>query len=297
MIDSWSLRILVEVGRSGSFSAAAERLSMTQPAVSRQVAALERRVGVRLFQRLPRGVRPTAAGEAALEQGTAILGGITLLETRLRSFAAADTGPVRVSAFPSAATAFVPECFRRFAQLHPGVEPSLAARGADEPARPVLEGRVDIALLTSWDPSPTAGLEVVPLADDELLVALPEGHPLAAGERVRLRELADEPWIEGTHPDCLGPLPQLTAALGRSPRISYVCDDWNGKQGLVAAGIGIMLYPSFAGRETLRPDIRLVRPVPRLPDRKICAVALPAPGRAPAVTALLQVMRTVAGPG
>jgi DNA-binding transcriptional LysR family regulator len=254
---------------------------MTQPAVSRQVAALERRVGVGLFHRLPRGVRPTAAGEAALEQAAVILGGMTLLEKRLRSFATADTGPVRVSAFPSAATAFVPECFRRFAQLYPGVELSLAARRTDEPAKPVLEGHVDVALLTSWDPSPMAGVEAVPLVDDELLVALAQDHPLAARERVRLRDLADEPWIEGTHPDCLGPIPQLTAALGRSPRISCVCDDWNGKQGLVAAGIGIMLYPTFAGQDTLRPDIRLLRPIPRLPARTIAAAALPAPARAP----------------
>jgi DNA-binding transcriptional LysR family regulator len=95
----------------------------------------------------------------------------------------------------------------------------------------------------------------------------------------------------------LGPIPQLTAALGRSPRISCVCDDWNGKQGLVAVGIGIMLYPTFAGQDTLRPDIRLLRPIPRLPARTIAAAALPAPARAPAVTAFIQVMRTVAGRG
>ena len=57
-----------------------------------------------------------------------------------------------------------------------------------------------------------------------------------------------------------------------------------------------MLYPTLAGQVTLRPDIRLLRPTPRLPDRKVYAAVLPAPGRAPAVTALIEVMHTLATP-
>lgn len=287
MLDVWSLKVLTEVGRLGSFSAAADELSMTQPAVSRQIAALERRTGVRLFHRLPRGVRPTDAGLAALAQAERVLDGMALLETTLRAHATATAGRVRVQAFPSAATAFVPECFRAFAALHPAVELSLTVRGGDASA--VLDGTADLALVTSWDPEPAAGLERVPLLDDELLVALAASHPLASGARVRLRELAGEPWIDGTHPDCLGPIPQLAAALGGPPRVSHLCDDWNGRQGLVAAGVGVMLYPAIAA--AVRSDIRLLRPSPALPARRVHAAVLPEPGRSPAVSALLEVMR------
>ncbi|WP_157244453.1 LysR family transcriptional regulator [Nonomuraea typhae] len=287
MLDVWSLKVLSEVGRLGSFSAAAEALSMTQPAVSRQIAALERRSGVRLFHRLPRGVRATDAGLAALEQAARVLDGMTLLETRLAAHAAGETGRVRVHAFPSAATDFVPGCFRILATRHPGVELSLTVAG--QGAHAVREGTADLALTTSWDPEPPAGLEAVPLLDDDLLVALPGAHPLASAETVALRELAEEPWIDGTHPDCLGPLSELGAAMGAPPRVRHLCDDWNGRQGLVAAGVGVMLYPSVAGA-AVRGDIRLLRPSPALPARRVYAVVLPRPARSPAVEALLEVM-------
>jgi DNA-binding transcriptional LysR family regulator len=291
MIDSWSLQVLLAVGQGGSFSAAAAQLQMSQPAVSRQVAALERRLGVSLFQRLPRGVRPTAAGEAAIEHAAAVLNGMAVLEMRMQSIARAEAGQVRVSTFSSAATLFIPECFRTFSELHPDVELSMVGRGPDDPTRGVLEGRIDLALLTSWDPDPMPGVEAIPLVDDEQLVALAQDHPRATKSKVRLRDLAGEPWIEGSHPDCLGPIPELATALGRPPQINSVCDDWNGKQGLVAAGIGVMLYPMVAGRSALRPDIRLLRPSPQLPSRKVYVAALPEPSRAPVVTAFIEVMR------
>ncbi|MDP4506278.1 LysR family transcriptional regulator [Nonomuraea turcica] len=297
MLDMWSLKVLVEVGRLGSFSAAAEELSMTQPAVSRQIATLERHTGVRLFERLPRGVRPTDAGRAALEQADEVLRGLRLFETRMRAFATAEAGRVRVSAFPSAATSYLPDRFRSFAARHPDVELSLTVRsGEHDPCAAVLDGETDIALLTSWDmsgPSGTAGMPGValtPLHEDELLVALAVSHPLAKRSRVRLRDLAADPWIDGTHPDCLGPIAQLAAALGRAPRISHVCDDWNGRQGLVAAGVGVMLYPSIAGYATARPDIRLLRPSPPLPSRTILAATLPPTDRPPAVSAFLSTL-------
>ncbi|TMR96037.1 LysR family transcriptional regulator [Nonomuraea basaltis] len=291
MLDIWSLKVLVEVGRLGSFSAAAEELSMTQPAVSRQIATLERHTGVRLFERLPRGVRPTDAGRAALEQAGEVLRGMRLFETRMRAFATAEAGRVRVSAFPSAATSYLPERFRSFAARHPGVDLSLTVRsGEHDPCAAVLDGDADIALLTSWDLTGAAGavgVVLTPLREDELLVALAATHPLAKGTRVRLRDLAADRWIDGTHPDCLGPISQLAAALGGAPRISHVCDDWNGRQGLVAAGVGVMLYPSIAGHSTARPDIRLLRPSPSLPSRTILAATLPPTDRPPAVSAFL----------
>lgn len=295
MLDSWSLRVLLAVAKGGSFSAAAGELQMTQPAVSRQIAALERRLGVSLFQRLPRGVRPTAAGNVAIEQAHLVVHGMVLLERRMRSMARAESGEVRVSAFASVATQLVPEAIRTFARTNPDVDLSVVSRhGGGDPSRDVLEGRIDVALVTNWDPDPVPGCETITLAEDEQLVALAKDHPLADRPRVRLRDLADESWIEGSHPDCLGPIPELATALGAPPRITSICDDWSGKQGLVAAGIGVMLYPALAGRSALRPDIRLVHPSPRLPRRILRAVVLPEPSRAPVVTSFIPVLRDVA---
>lgn len=229
--------MLVEVADRGSFSATAEALTMTQPAVSRQIAGLEKRLGIHLFQRLPRGVRPTPAGEVAIELARDTLARLRAMEDHLAAFATLDAGQLRLSAFPSANTSLVPEAIRRFSDAHPGVTLSLNQTDQGDPLMPVRDGRVDLALVTSWQPvNDQAAVELIPLLDEELLLALPSHHPLARHTSIHLRDLRNETWIEGAHPDCLGPIPRLADMLGNPPRIGFTCDDWNGKQALVATG-------------------------------------------------------------
>ncbi len=288
MLDTWTLRVLVEVGERGSFSAAAQALSMTQPAVSRQIAGLERRLGVRLFQRAPRGVRATAAGEAALELANGVLARLQAMEARLSAFTSADAGDLRLCALPSANVSLVPEAIRRFGEAHPAVTVTLLQVDPADSVAAVRDGRVDLALITAWDlPSDERvdGVELIRLIDDELWLALPDQHPLAGRHRVRLHDLREEAWIEGAHPDCLGSLTQLTDALGGPPRIAFTCDDWGGKQALVAAGAGITLIPGLA-LAGMRPDLALRLPSPRLPTRRLFVALAPVPHRAPTATAM-----------
>jgi DNA-binding transcriptional LysR family regulator len=312
MLDAWTLRVLVEVADRGSFSAAAESLSMTQPAVSRQVAGLERRLGVPLFRRAPRGARPTGPGELAVELARDVLARMAALEARMAAFTGLAAGELRMAAFASANTALVPEAIRRFGRAHPDVALSLVQADADGPVAAVRAGRVDLALLTSWqlfadpegartDPAPVpldaadlAGLDLVPLLDEELSVALPADHPLAGRARVPLAGLREDTWIEGGHPDCLGPLPRLAAALGAPPRIGFFCADWNGKQALVAAGAGVTLVPTLA-RAAVRGGVVLRPTAPALPTRRLYALSAAPPLRLPAVTAMLELLAALAG--
>jgi DNA-binding transcriptional LysR family regulator len=311
MLDTWSLQVLVAVGEHGSFSSAASALSLTQPAVSRQITGLERRLGVRLFSRVPRGVRPTPAGAVAVELARDTLTRLRALEARLVSFAGLESGELRLAAFPSANTFFVPAAIRRFGELHPGV--TLSLRQTDQAAllTAVRDGRIDLALVTEWHlyrnpqeakeapvhaelPRATVeGIDLVPLLDEELQVALPAGHRLARQRRVRLAELGAETWIEGGHPDCLGPITPLAEALGAAPRIGFWCDDWNGKQALVAAGAGVMLVPTLA-RLALRRDVVLRPTTPSLPTRRLYAATTPPAFRGPAVTAMLEILADLA---
>ncbi|GAA1689799.1 LysR family transcriptional regulator [Fodinicola feengrottensis] len=294
MLDPWTLRVLVEVARRGSFSAAARALSMTQPAVSRQIAGLEKRVGVSLFQRVPRGVRSTAAGAAAVDLADEILARLKAMEVHLTAYATLDTGQLRLTAFPSVNSSFVPAAIRRFRAAYPGVSVSLTHPDPAGPLAAVRAGRTDIALLTAWDlAAPVDGIELHRLLDDELLVALPVGHRLAGRKRVRLRDLRDETWIEGGHPDCLGPAPQLADGLGSAPQIGFVCDDWNSKQALVAAGVGIALVAASA-MMAIRTDVAVRRTHPELPTRTLYAAAVAQPFQTPPVAAMLKMfaMRT-----
>jgi len=294
MLDVWTLRVLAEVAEHGSFSAAAEALSMTQPAVSRQIAGLERRLGVRLFRRQPRGVRATAAGQVAAELARDVLARVQAMETHLAAFVTLEAGQVRLSAFPSANTFLVPEAIRRFSDAHPGVTLSLDQTDQGDPLRAVREGHVDLALITAWqlagDPN---GIELTPLFDEELLAALPSDHPLARHPQVRLSDLRDETWIEGAHPDCLGPIPHLADTLGNPPRIGFTCDDWNGKQALVAAGAGVTLVPTLA-RAAIRAGVALRPTDPPLPTRRLFAAATAPPFRPPAASAMLNLLASIA---
>ena len=311
MLDLWALRVLVEVADRGSFSAAAQALSMTQPAVSRQIAGLERRVGIALFRRVPRGVRATIAGEVAVDLARDILTRMKMLQARLGTFTTLETGQLRISAFASANTSLVPEAIRRFTKAHPGITVSLAQPEPDGRLASVRDGRVDLALLTAWDlyANPNAakydlnvsplegsaldGIDLVPLLDEELHLALAGTHPLAAADTVRLRDLHEAAWIEGAHPDCLGPIPWLTQTLGNPPRISFVCDDWTGKLALVAVGAGVTLVPTLA-QAAIRRDIVLRPTFPALPTRRLYAAAAAPPFRLPAVNAMLTILATIA---
>jgi DNA-binding transcriptional LysR family regulator len=305
MLDAWGLQVLVTVARRGSFSGAAEELTLTQPAVSRQIAALERRLGVALFRRAARGVHPTPAGEAAVELARGVLARMEALEATMRTFAGLEGAQLRIAGFSSVNTHFVPDAIRRFAAAHPSVTVSLVQVDPLAALDAVRDGRVEVALVTEWQLSSdpwaartgdrmpeidTDGVDVTLLVDEELRVALPTAHRLARSPRVALAQLREERWIDGAYPDCLGPLRPLADALGAPPTIGFVCDDWNGKQALVAGGAGIMVVPTLA-RTAIRNDL-VVRPTtPELPRRRLFAATALPPFRTPAAEAMVTVLR------
>jgi len=307
MPDAWTLRILATVAEEGSFSAAADALVLTQPAVSRQVAGLERELGVRLFRRVPRGVALTPAGSAAVELARGVLSRLDAFTATMRTFAGVEGGQLRLAAFPSANTEFVPDAIRHFGAAHPDVTVTLRQVDPFGVLGAVAGGEIDLALLTEWqlyaDPwqarvDPTASplrpdelgdVELVALLDEDMLVALPADHPLADETTVDLADLRGETWIEGAHPDCLGPLHQLIAAIGGPPRVGFMCDDWTGKQALVAGGAGVMVVPTLA-RESMRPGIVLRPTSPRLDSRRLYAAVPRRPYRSPQADAMVDLL-------
>lgn len=295
MLDVRRLRVLVEVSRRSSFSAAAEALSFTQPSVSRQIAALEREAGTRLVERDARSVRLTQAGEIVVAHAEAILARLDAVDDHLRALADLEGGSLALAAFASANAWLVPEALRRFAERHPRVELSLAGVGSHGHLAALRAREIDLALLTDWDlpgRDDIDGVETALLLEDELYVALPRRHALAGRRRLTLRDLGRETWIEGAHPDCLGPLQQLSDAIGIQPRIGFHCDDWSGKQALVAAGVGIMLFPALALRN--RRDDIVVRPLSGDVAARRVYVAHSDGYRAPAVEAMIAVLRETA---
>jgi DNA-binding transcriptional LysR family regulator len=260
----------VEVCRTGSIRAAAEATGFTQPGLSRQVAALEREVGVRLLDRGPRGVTPTAAGAALLPHARLVVN-----EAR-RGREAARTVTERpmilvLGAVPSATASLVPRAIGRL-RADGGPEVTVISRITPELGPMVVARELDAAVVTDAPPGlpRDAELRAVHLGDDESVVVAATDHPLADEVSVDVRLLAGETWIE----DNVGSetmVRQLAARAGFQPRISFSADDLIGKTGMAAAGLGIALVPDLL-LPALRPDLAVIR-LERPPRRGIYLVA------------------------
>jgi DNA-binding transcriptional LysR family regulator len=247
----------VEVCRTGSLRAAAEATGFTQPGLSRQVAALEREVGVRLLHRGSRGVTPTAAGAALLPHAR------LLVNEARRGREAARTATDRpativLGAVPSATAALVPRAIGRLRDAG-GPEVTIASRITPDLGPMVVGRELDAAVVTDAPPGLPRDpeLRATHLGDDEVVVIAAPGHRLAGADRIGIERLADETWIE----DNAGSevmLRQLAARARFEPRISTMADDLLAKTGMVAAGLGVALVPDLLV-PSLRADLTILR--------------------------------------
>src|SRR5581483_2345697 len=307
--------------RHGSFSAAAEVLGYTQPAVSRQIATLEAELGAILVRRAPQGAVLTDAGRILVERGEALLGQLASVELELQALAGLEGGRLRMGSFASAAASIVPLAIAEFRSRYPSVEISIRMADPVDSLSALRAGELDITLshdplasrvhefqdigvggagAVDGDPPQTqprlppgenvAGLELVALFDDPMYVAMPQGHPLAQIEPLGLERFADEPWMLATTSTCPDSRLFLRAchAAGFEPRIAFQNDDYPAILGFVAAGVGVALIPDMVARG-VRDDVvvRVLDPAP--PPRPIMAV-MPAGYRSPAAAAMLEVL-------
>jgi DNA-binding transcriptional LysR family regulator len=298
MLDVRRLRVLHEVGMRGSFSAAAESLGYTQPAISRQIATLEAETGMTLVRRLPSGVKLTDAGRVLVEHTETIMARLTEAERELRALAGLEAGQLRLATFATAAATIVPMAIAAFGERHPAVDLQVVMADPDEAIPLLRAGELDIALSHDpdhHDPERTGqdGTEQVHLFDDPMYVALPAGHPLADRATLRLSDLAREPWMLATTQTCPDSRLFMRAChqSGFEPQIAFQNDDYTAILGFVAAGVGVALIPDMAARG-VRDDVIIASLEPNAPARPIIAV-LPAGYRSPAASAMLEILLEV----
>jgi DNA-binding transcriptional LysR family regulator len=297
MLDVRRLRVLCEVARHGSFSAAAEALGYTQPAVSRQIATLEAETGATLVRRLAHGAVLTDAGRLLVERGTAIMARLDETETELQALLGLGGGKLRVASFASAASSIVPLAIVKFRSLHPGIDLSVAMADPVDSLPRLRAGELDLALSHDplWmDDDAVSGVDLVHLFDDPMYVALPAGHPLGGRTTLRLEDFAAEPWMLGTTTSCPDSrlFRQACLAAGFEPKIALQNDDYAAVLGFVAADVGVALVPDMVVR-AVRADV-IIRALDPPPPPRPILVALPAGYRSAAAEAMLAVLREVA---
>ena len=290
-IDVRRLKVLREVAAHGSFSAAAESLAFTQPAVSRQIATLEAEAGTRLVDRTARGVRLTPAGELLVEHADVILGRLAAAESQLEALAEIDAGRLRLGSFPTASATLTPLAIASFAEEYPGVELRLVEGRSPELLPLVAAGELDVALVPDTGPEAPADVALEHLMDDAFVAALPREHPLADSPGLRMEDLREETWIEGRL--CMDALRRAAGAAGFEPRVAFDSSEWLGKQGLVAAGVGVALIPTLA-LGAVRDDVVLRELGPDGPSRRILLATNACLSPAPAVAPMKAILRRVA---
>jgi DNA-binding transcriptional LysR family regulator len=292
MLDSRRLRVLCEVAKHGSFSAAAAELGYTQPAVSRQIATLEAEVGTVLVRRVPLGAVLTDAGRLLVARSEAILARLADAEAELRALAGLEGGTLRLVTFASAAASVVPIAVARFRERYPDIELSIAMADPDESVPRLRAGEFDLAL--SHDRLlEQSGIELVHLFDDPMYVAMPTTHRLCHARSLTLSDFADEPWMLATTQACPDARLFLRSchAAGFEPKIAFQNDDYSAILGFVAAGVGVAVIPDMVSRGA-REDVVIRELDPAPPSRPILAV-LPAGYRSPAASAMVAVLDEV----
>jgi len=257
------LRALIAVAEEGSVTAAADRLHLAQPALSKRLLALERELGVALLERLPRGVALTEAGRVLLDPARAA---ITAWDDGLTAMQRLSNSRELVIGMQTAVgRGLQRRALARFRELAPGVVPSLRLVSWDDPTAGLMDGSSDVAFI--WLPGTVDGLDCVTLAVEPRLVALPAGHPLAVREGIALPDLLDEPFV--ALPATAGVLRDFWLAAddrgGRPAVIGAVVLTADAALEAVAAGLGVVLIA--AGNVPLyeRPGV-VTRPVDGLTD-------------------------------
>ncbi|PRY42330.1 LysR family transcriptional regulator [Umezawaea tangerina] len=249
MLNPVHLRTVVEVVAAGSFAAAARNLGYTASAVSQQVSAFERAVGVELFERGAHSIRPAAAALFIAERGGELLAAFDGFEQEVQALVTGRRGRIRLGTFPTASARVVPHAVARLTHDRPDAEIRLDEAEPDDVLPLVLAGDLDVALVYAYDLVPRTWpdeLTVLPLLDEALLVLLPDGHPAARHQTVRPDDLRDARWIasrDGTAGSTC--LTRLCAANGFTPRITFRSNDYGVVHALVRAGVGVALVPAL----------------------------------------------------
>jgi len=293
-LNPWRLRLLADLATYGTVRAVAERGNLSPSAVSQQLATLERETRTALLERTGRRVRLTAAGVLLAGRAREILAAMDAAEAELRGLGDEPAGTVTLAAFQSAVHALAEPAIARLAERHPDVTVVLLELEPHDSMPALRRGDVDVIITTTdfagaeLDPA----IDLVPIAEDEIVLVLPQEHPLRAYETVALEKCADQRWtfdVTGSYMSELAT--RLCREAGFEPYVICRFNNYMLALRHVEKGRSIALLPSLA----VDPGYRVAtRPLsPPVTRRITAAVRRPANPR-PEITAVLTALLTYA---
>ena len=290
MLINWSSRdidIFLTLAETLSFRQTAERMHLSQPAVTAVIARIEAALEVKLFDRTTRQVRLTGPGLVFVEQAQRLRHTAQDAVRAVREVASLQAGQVSMAAMPSLAATVVPRAYARFAQAHPGIRLKLLDTLSGPAFDMVRAGQVDFALTAANPAYPD--LDYWPLASDGFVLLLPKAHPLARSTKaLRWPGVADLPHISMPLPSSVR---QYADAAFLEHRIQFAprfeLEHLASIKALVAAGLGVAALPELAAK--VGPDTDVVRRPLTDPDlrRPIGLVTLRGRSLSPAASAMV----------
>ncbi|MHA6623187.1 LysR family transcriptional regulator [Pseudonocardia sp. DLS-67] len=267
-VDTRLLRYFAAVAEEGNLTLAAERLYVSQPALTKQVRRLETLLGVRLFTRSHAGMSLTEAGRTLARSVPSLLADWQRAVAETKAAAARETRVLRVGFLASAANEETQKIIAGFGERRPGWRVDMRQSSWSDPTAGLSTGSVDVALLRLPFPGQDSWRVEVLLTEPRCVV-LPSTHRLADRIEIAFHELRDEPFVAA--PDATGPWRDYWLAVeerqGDPPRIGAVTehpDDW---LNAIANGYGVALAPESSARFYHRPGVVFVPVIDVSPSR------------------------------
>lgn len=253
------LRSFVEVADVANFTRAAERLHLAQPSLSRQISALEHDLGAELFHRARGGSTLTTAGQSLLPLARRMLADADTVRRELAELSGLQRGSVRLGATPSLSVGLVVEALSAFHAAHPAIGLHLSEQGSRRLLEELAGGELDLALITTTNPTATERLTVTPLLVEELVLVSARSRPAVTTRRtIELDQVARLPQIafRSTY-DLRSATDAAYASASLTPDIVLEGAEMDAVLRFVERGVGVAIVPAMVVLD--RPGLRSVR--------------------------------------
>ena len=264
---SWhQLEYFLVIARTQNISRAATEVGMTQPALSRAIANLEANLELPLFQRAGRSVSLTRFGEVFRRRVERALGEIDDARRELADLVSADRGMLGLGFVPTLGVDYVPNIVRQFTENYPNVRFSFSQTSTAELETKLIKGELDLIVTPRASSKASQGIRWSLVDEQELILIVPQSHPLASMRKIALGDLRTEQFVS-LH--VAHRFRQFTDDLfnqaGFTPNYSFEGDDLSSVIGFVAAGFGLAIVPPACATSPRVASLRLVKPTPRRP--------------------------------
>lgn len=293
MMDVRRLRVLLAVSEHGGVAAAARALSFTAPAVSQQLAALERQLDVALVDRSGRTAVLTAPGQRLAEHTRTVLALLETAEADLADHSGAPRGLLRIGAVATLGRALLPGVLSKLSAVAPQLDLRIEQLEPEDSLVALARGDLDLILAGEYALTPRraqVGVERLDLVIEPVYIAVLSDHPAAGGNQVRLGDLRDARWIApAAGSSCAQLLDRSCAIAGYEPHVVARCADFPMAAALVAAGHGVTLLPACAATD-LPAQVVLLQPLDPPIQRTLYAGIRPSTRRQPRLSCLLDIV-------